>query len=233
MMSSSKLRGSFPPSRRPALAPPPSDFEVTAAQLERVTWPDDLGPPPATDFESGEHLCEPRATLARGLSSDLDDDVPTLARPTPGRRDEPEPETLAAPSGSILRERFGVAVRYAERVVVVPPGTPIESARAIAEAHAAELRAALPDDAVGRYARVAVFDHAFEGAPRRPPLIDVSDKDWRARSPRHEGPARSHRAAVLACCFGLALGSIATSLLVEWAAGTPTSLRVTELPVAP
>ncbi len=225
MVSSSKLRSSFPPSRRPALTPPPSDFEVTAAELERITWPDDLREAP-TALESGDFPCNGRGVEAasssaqRGLSSDLDDDVPTLARPAPPVAPRVVVDRLG---GTILRERFGAAVRYAERVVVVPPGTdPVETV-AIARGHAAELRLALPDDAAGRYVRVAVFDHEFHHAPLRPPVADVADKDWpspaaRPTTERSEvrPPQRATRAIVLALGFGLTLGSIATSLALDW-----------------
>lgn len=256
MVSGSKLRASLPPPRRAALAPPASDFEVTAADLDRVA---------SVAFDSGDYPCgERRNTPRDGLSSDLDDDVPTLARPTP-----PAPSVLVesdvvpAVGGAILRERFGAAVRYAERVVVVPPGTSLVDADALARAHATELRAALTDDAVGRYVRVAVFDHAFDHAPLRPPLADVSDKDWRALpvpatpgtplearpaeppTARREASARpgapprpaartgARRATLLAWGFGLTLGSIATSLLLEWVAPPPVSLRAATLRADP
>lgn len=253
MVSGSKVRASLPPPRRAALAPPASDFEVTAADLDRAA-------PPA--FESGDYPCgQRRATPRGGLSSDLDDDAPTLARPTPAARSVPvESDVAPAIGGTVLRERFGAAVRYAERVVVVPLGTSLVDADALARAHANELRAALTDDAVGRYVRVAVFDHAFDHAPLRPPLADVSDKDWRAvpvpatpappaaatvaappaspvpaprPEPRPAARAGSRRATLLAWGFGLTLGSIATSLLVEWVAAPPVSLRAATLRADP
>ncbi|HJL05209.1 MAG TPA: GAF domain-containing protein [Polyangiaceae bacterium LLY-WYZ-15_(1-7)] len=69
-------------------------------------------------------------------------------------------------------------LRYRERTYVVPAGTDAEIAEKIALDRLAELRASLSGQPPGQFINVAVFDHAWEGRPERPPVVTALFKDW-------------------------------------------------------
>ena len=76
---------------------------------------------------------------------------------------------------------------YRETAWVVPEGTSVDAAVRLALGMFEGVRASLADVAPGKLVNLAVFDHRFEGRPRRAPLATLTWKDWKDKG---QGPQR-------------------------------------------
>ena len=74
---------------------------------------------------------------------------------------------------------------YRETAWVVPEGTSVDAAVRLALGMFEGVRASLADVAPGKLVNLAVFDHRFEGRPRRAPLATLTWKDWKDKG---QGP---------------------------------------------
>ncbi|MBK6810068.1 MAG: GAF domain-containing protein [Sandaracinaceae bacterium] len=69
-------------------------------------------------------------------------------------------------------------LRYRERVFVVPPTLTQTEAEAVARGELETLQAELESFPTGKYVSIAVFDHAWDEHPARPPIVTLDWKDW-------------------------------------------------------
>ncbi len=70
-------------------------------------------------------------------------------------------------------------LRYRERLFVVPPGAADEQLERFLRLRLEEVQRTLADAPPGKFVNLAVFDHAWEEKPERPPLLILQWKDWR------------------------------------------------------
>jgi len=69
-------------------------------------------------------------------------------------------------------------LRYRERAFVVPPTLSQAEAEAVARGELETLKAELEPFPTGKYVSIAVFDHAWDEHPARPPIVTLDWKDW-------------------------------------------------------
>jgi hypothetical protein len=74
---------------------------------------------------------------------------------------------------------------YRETAWAVPEGTSTEAAVRLLMGMFEGVRAALAGVQPGKFVNMAVFDHQFQGKPKRPPLATLAWKDWKDQG---EGP---------------------------------------------
>ena len=84
-------------------------------------------------------------------------------------------------------------LNYREMVFAVAESTSYEDAGAIVRAQFEVVRASLHAAPKGQFITLAVFDHEFDGKPRRLPLATLSFKDWRDSEPQIRFPLRDVR----------------------------------------
>jgi hypothetical protein len=70
-------------------------------------------------------------------------------------------------------------ITYRELACAVPPGTSREAVDALLRECWQAVRAELTSHPSGQLVQIAIFDHAFEQRPQRPPLGTLAWKDWR------------------------------------------------------
>jgi hypothetical protein len=70
-------------------------------------------------------------------------------------------------------------ITYRELACAVPPGTSREAVDALLRERWQAVRAELTAHPSGQLVQIAIFDHAFEQRPQRPPLGTLAWKDWR------------------------------------------------------
>lgn len=68
---------------------------------------------------------------------------------------------------------------YRERAYLLPRGAKVPDAEAALRWRLADLQRELSERPRGKLINLAVFDHRWEGAPERPPLIVLQWRDWR------------------------------------------------------
>lgn len=69
-------------------------------------------------------------------------------------------------------------LRYRERAYVVPPTLSPAEAEAVARGELETLQAELEEFPTGKYVSIAIFDHAWDEHPARPPMVTLDWKDW-------------------------------------------------------
>jgi hypothetical protein len=183
------------------LAPPPptegAPAERTPPSRKTIAYDaEDLGlaPPPGSQAGAPGDAARPE-TVAH------DAEEPALAGGTPERTTVPDPEP--APGDGLPWELLHARdeeptkenpLLYRERVFVVPPRTSDADLEAVLRARFEELREELSDRPKGKLVNMALFDHAWEERPERPPLLTLQWKDWRGEPTLTAGP-RPGRAA--------------------------------------
>jgi hypothetical protein len=89
-------------------------------------------------------------------------------------------------------------ITYREYAYAVDPGTTHESAETLLWVRFKEVCSTIAEYPPGKFVQLAVFDHAFQGRPARPPLATLAWKDWRGDPvvafPAHPGVARRGQA---------------------------------------
>ena len=68
---------------------------------------------------------------------------------------------------------------YRETAWVVPEGTSVDAAVRLLAGMFEGVRAVLTSAKPGKLVNMAIFDHRFQGKPRRPPLATLTWKDWK------------------------------------------------------
>lgn len=127
---------------------------------------------------------------------DASPETQAAARSDSGGADR-EPPPVAAPLElTLLIERdeeptSDNPLTYRERVYVVPAQTRASKAEVALRARLGQLKEELESVKKGKFVNLAVFDHAWTGEPKRPPLVVLSWKDWRGE-PQAEYPAVEH-----------------------------------------
>ena len=71
---------------------------------------------------------------------------------------------------------------YRERAYLLPRGTTVPEAEAALRWKLADLQNELEGSPRGKFVNLAVFDHRWQDAPERPPVIVLQWRDWRTRS---------------------------------------------------
>ncbi len=110
--------------------------------------------------------------------------APAPAQPAPAQPAPAQPAPVPAPSCELLSGRDEdpseqSPLHYRERTFVVPEGTPKEAAEAALRERFEALRQQLAGEPPGKFFNLAVFDHRWEGRPKRPPVVTLQWKDWR------------------------------------------------------
>lgn len=112
----------------------------------------------------------------------------------------PDVTTEVLPRFKILSERSEAPtasspLTYREMAFAVSDATSYKDAEAIVRAQFEVVRAALRNAPKGQFITLAVFDHEFDGKPRRLPLATLSFKDWRDPEPVVRFPLRDARSS--------------------------------------
>jgi len=116
-----------------------------------------------------------------------DDPVPPAPRAPSGLSVEAEREPAAVPQlppFEVVRERGEESraespITYREVAYAVKPGTSREQIEALLWARYQDVASAIEARPAGKFVQLAVFDHAFQKRPERPPLATFAWKDWR------------------------------------------------------
>ena len=143
---------------RPASNAPPRPTSNAPPRMQQLVVPDDPVPP------------APRAP--KGLEIEVEVEV------------EVAPAAAALPPFQVVRERSEEPraespITYREVAYAVTPGTSRAEVEALLWARYKDVAATIEDRAAGKFVQLAVFDHAFQKRPERPPLATFAWKDWR------------------------------------------------------
>jgi hypothetical protein len=112
----------------------------------------------------------------------------------------PDVSTEVLPRFRILSERSEAPtssspLTYREMAFGVAETTSTKDAEAIVRAQFEVVRASLRNAPKGQFIALAVFDHEFDGKPKRLPLATLSFKDWRDPEPVVRFPLRDARSS--------------------------------------
>ena len=116
-----------------------------------------------------------------------DDPVPPAPRAPTGLDTLPSEFELALPllpHFEVVRERAeeprpDSPITYREVAYAVRPGTSRAQIEALLWGRYQEVATAIEARPAGKFVQLAVFDHAFQARPERPPLATFAWKDWR------------------------------------------------------
>ena len=138
---------------------------------------------------------EPSAPVAQAApTAPTDATVPRPSQGAPSSQGSPasraEPAAVSTPGTAeavalvLLFERDEEPsednpLHYRERIYVIDPGVSPEQAEEMARGVLAEIQGALSAASAGKFVNIALFDHEWQEAPARPPVVTVQWKDWR------------------------------------------------------
>jgi hypothetical protein len=143
---------------RPGSNAPPRPTSNAPPRMQQLVVPDDPVPP------------APRAPTGLPLEAE--------PAPVPGAAAPP------LPPFEVVRERAEEPraespITYREVAYAVKPGTSRTLVEALLWARYKDVAATIEERAPGKFIQLAVFDHAFQKRPERPPLATFAWKDWR------------------------------------------------------
>ncbi|HWZ93370.1 MAG TPA: hypothetical protein VNW92_31135 [Polyangiaceae bacterium] len=147
---------------RPVSNAPPRPVSNAPPRMQQLVVPDD--PVPRA----------PRAPTGLGLGVDVDVAVEV----------EVEVPVPLLPPFEVVRERSEEPraespITYREVAYAVKPGTSRAQVEALLWARYKEVAGTIEARPAGKFVQLAVFDHAFQKRPERPPLATFAWKDWR------------------------------------------------------
>ncbi len=113
----------------------------------------------------------------------------------PDDRPPPPPVRIGMPRYSVQSKReepptARSPLNYREYVFVVPEGTSEDDAERLIRDLFVDVKKSLATLRAGKLVNLAVFDHAYVGKPKRPPLVTLAWKDWRGDEPEVRVPSR-------------------------------------------
>ncbi|MEZ4327102.1 MAG: GAF domain-containing protein [Polyangiales bacterium] len=142
---------------------PGDDLPVAPRQVV-VSGQADVGTADTIQEEAPLPVATPQASSSPATSTETE---PTLT--------EVDVELLLSRDAEPNEEN---PLRYRERAYVVPPTLSAAEAEAVARGELAALQAELEPFPTGKYVSIAVFDHAWDEHPARPPVVTLDWKDW-------------------------------------------------------
>lgn len=175
------------PSPQPAAAPAqaPEAAPLTAKKKMAMT----------VAYTPGEDLpAEPKQVIVGDQATAdtyLDAPLPAAPAPAAAQPAPAQPAPAPAPEDPVLTEvdvelllsrdaepSAQNPLRYRERAFVVPPTLSQAEAEAVARGELEALQTELEPFPTGKYVSIAVFDHAWDEHPARPPIVTLDWKDW-------------------------------------------------------
>ncbi|MFO0618168.1 MAG: hypothetical protein U0414_36585 [Polyangiaceae bacterium] len=173
-----------------APAPEPEPAKAAPAAVPAPAAPPAPAPAPAPPRPAAPNRAPTPAPIARPMQAETAFEKMTqgLSFPLAGNPAAAEVTTQILPPFKILTERTQLPndtspIHYKEVALAVESGTSERDAEAILRAQFELIRASLRDAPAGQFIQLAVFDHAFQGRPLRPPMVTLSFKDWRDKEP--------------------------------------------------
>lgn len=108
--------------------------------------------------------------------------APPAASASTGPQARPEPQEERHLSLLITRDEDptpDAPLTYRERAFVLPEGMRVTEAETAVRQALSDLQAELADRPRGKFVNLAVFDHAWDVEPDRPPVVTLEWRDWR------------------------------------------------------